>query len=96
MVRFGFWDTPVGFRFGSFDLTRSLQRWINDALMTLFFFVVALELTREFVLGELRGWREAALSFSGALGGMLVPASIYLALTANKPGMHSYHRRPMS
>lgn len=87
---FGFWDTPLGFRLGSFDFTRSLQHWINDALMTLFFFVVALELKRELVLGELRGWREAALSLSAALGGMLLPVSIYLALTANKPGMHGW------
>jgi NhaA family Na+:H+ antiporter len=85
-----FWETPFGFRFGSFDFSRSLRHWINDGLMTLFFFVVALELKRELVLGELRGWRKAALSFAAALGGMLVPASIYLALMANKPGLHGW------
>ena len=58
--------------------------------MTLFFFVVALELKRELVLGELRGWRKAALPFAGAVGGILVPASIYVALMANKPGMHGW------
>lgn len=84
------WETPVGFRFGSFELSRSLQHWLNDGLMTLFFFVVALELKRELVLGELRGWRRAALPFAGAVGGMLVPASIYLALMASTPEMHGW------
>jgi Na+:H+ antiporter, NhaA family len=54
-----------------------LRDWINDALMTLFFFVVALELKRELVLGELRNPRMAALSIAPAAGGMLVPAAIY-------------------
>lgn len=84
------WEVEVGFRFGSFDFSRSLQHWINDGLMTLFFFVIALELKRELVLGELRGWRKAALPFAGAVGGILVPASIYLAIMANKPGMHGW------
>ncbi|MDH3595993.1 MAG: Na+/H+ antiporter NhaA [Rhodospirillales bacterium] len=85
-----FWETPIGLHFGSSDFTRSLRHWINDALMTLFFFVVALELKREFVLGELRSLRMAALSFAGALGGMLVPASLYLALMTGRPGIHGW------
>jgi NhaA family Na+:H+ antiporter len=85
-----FWDTPIGLHFGSLDFTRSLRHWINDALMTLFFVVVARELKREFVLGELRNLRMAALSFAGALGGMLVPASLYLALMTGRPGMHGW------
>lgn len=85
-----FWEKPVGLHFGSFDFTRSLRHWINDALMTLFFFVVALELKREIILGELRDVRLAALSFAGALGGMLVPAALYLALMNGRPGMHGW------
>lgn len=85
-----FWETPIGLHFGSLDFTRSLQHWINDALMTLFFFVVALELKRELILGELRNLRMAALSFAGALGGMLVPAALYLALMNGQPGMHGW------
>jgi NhaA family Na+:H+ antiporter len=84
------WEIPVGFQFGSFNFSRSLQHWLSDGLMTIFFFVVALELKRELVLGELRGWRKAALPFAGAIGGMLVPPSIYLALMANKPGMNGW------
>jgi NhaA family Na+:H+ antiporter len=85
-----FWETPIGLHFGSLDFTRSLRLWINDGLMTLFFFVVALEFKRALVLGELRSLRVAALSFVGALGGMLVPACLYLALMNGQPGMHGW------
>jgi NhaA family Na+:H+ antiporter len=85
-----FWETPIGVHFGSLDFTRSLRLWVNDGLMTLFFFVVALELKRALVLGELRSLRVAALSFAGALGGMLVPACLYLALMNGQPGMHGW------
>lgn len=70
------WELPVGIGIGSLEAARSLRDWINDALMTLFFFVVALELKRELVLGELRNPRMAALSIAAAAGGMLVPATI--------------------
>ena len=85
-----FWETPIGLHFGSLDVTRSLRHWINDGLMTLFFFAVALELKRALVLGELRILRVAALSFAGALGGMLVPVCLYLALMTSQPGMHGW------
>lgn len=85
-----FWETPVGFHFGHLDFSRSLQHWINEGLMTFFFFVVALELKRELVLGELRDPRMAALPFAGALGGMVVPVSLYLALMSGEPGAHGW------
>jgi Na+:H+ antiporter, NhaA family len=85
-----FWETPVGLRVGSWDITRSLRHWINDGLMTLFFFVIALELKRALVLGELRDLRAAALPFSGALGGMLIPVSLYVPLMWGQPGMHGW------
>jgi NhaA family Na+:H+ antiporter len=75
-----FWEVEVGFRFGSIEFSRSLKDWINDGLMTLFFFVVALELKREIVLGELRNLRMAALSLAAALGGMIAPASLFLLM----------------
>jgi NhaA family Na+:H+ antiporter len=81
-----FWDTPVGLQLGSLTVTRSIRHWINDGLMTLFFFVVTLELKREFVLGELRDLRAAALPLSAALGGMIVPVAIYLAFMSGQPG----------
>jgi NhaA family Na+:H+ antiporter len=85
-----FWETPIGLTFGTLDYTRSLRHWINDGLMTLFFFVISLELKREIVLGELRNPRLAALPLAGAVGGMVVPVSIYLALMTGQPGMHGW------
>ncbi|MCZ0814276.1 MAG: Na+/H+ antiporter NhaA [Pseudomonadota bacterium] len=84
------WETPVGLSFGALDFTRSLQHWINDGLMTLFFFVISLELKRALVLGELRHPRMAALPFAAALGGMAVPVALYLALMVGEPGMHGW------
>jgi NhaA family Na+:H+ antiporter len=85
-----FWELPIGLHFGSLDFTRSLKLWINEGLMTLFFFVVALELKRSLALGELRSLQVAALSFAGALGGMLVPATLYVALMNSQLGTHSW------
>ncbi|WP_043319508.1 Na+/H+ antiporter NhaA [Microbulbifer sp. HZ11] len=80
------WETSIGLKIGTLEFARALREWINDGLMTLFFFVVALELKRELVLGELHNPRMAALSISAALGGMLAPALIYLALQSGQPG----------
>lgn len=84
------WETPIGLHFGSLDFSRSLRHWINDGLMTFFFFVISLELKREIVLGELRNLRTAALPFAAALGGMLVPVAVYLALMSRQQGMHGW------
>lgn len=85
-----FWETPFGIRAGAFEFERPLRGWINDGLMTFFFFVVALELKRELVLGELRKPRVAALSIAAATGGMLMPAAVYLALQLGQPGEHGW------
>lgn len=74
------WEFRCGIQAGSFEFSRPLVAWINDGLMTLFFFLVALELKRQLVLGELSNPRIAALSVAAALGGMLAPAAIYLSL----------------
>lgn len=74
---------------GVVTLSESLQHWVNDALMTLFFFVVGLEIKRELVEGELSDLRRASLPVIAALGGMAVPALLYLALnrgTATESG----------
>lgn len=84
------WETLVGLQLGSLEFVRSLREWINDGLMTLFFFLVALELKRELVLGELNKPRMAALSIAAALGGMFAPAAIYLALQSGQPGQHGW------
>src|SRR5690606_10331115 len=85
-----FLEKPIGLHFGALDFSRSLRHWINDGLMTLFFFVISLELKREIVLGELRSVRTAALPFAAAIGGMLVPVAIYVALMGGQPGMHGW------
>ncbi|QBQ56185.1 Na+/H+ antiporter NhaA [Nitrosococcus wardiae] len=86
----GVWETPVGIQIGSLEFTRSLREWINEALMTLFFFLIALELKRELVLGELRRPRMAALPIAAALGGMFVPAVLYLILQLGQPGQNGW------
>jgi NhaA family Na+:H+ antiporter len=84
------WKTEAGFRIGSFEMFYSLKHWINDGLMAIFFFVIGLEVKRELVLGELRDFRRAALPIAGALGGMIVPAAIYLALQAGEEGARGW------
>lgn len=84
------WNVLIGVRIGSLEYGRSLKDWINDGLMTLFFFLVALELKRQLALGELRKPRVAALSIVGAIGGMVVPAALYLALQWGLPGQNGW------
>jgi NhaA family Na+:H+ antiporter len=74
-----FWHTPVTVGVGAWVLEKPLEWWVNDGLMTIFFFVVGLEIKREIVGGELRTLKRAALPVIGAVGGMLAPAVIYLA-----------------
>jgi NhaA family Na+:H+ antiporter len=85
-----FWKIKVGFNIGSFSMTHSLGHWINDGLMAVFFFVVGLEVKRELVLGELREPRKAILPVAAALGGMLVPAGIYLSLQWGQPAVRGW------
>src|SRR6266508_962419 len=71
------WETELGFDLGALHLSRHLLEWINDGLMVIFFFVVALEIKREIQTGELASPRKAALPIMAALGGMLAPAMFY-------------------
>jgi NhaA family Na+:H+ antiporter len=84
------WQTKVGLTFGDFSLQLSLRHWINDGAMTIFFFVVGLEIKRELVHGELREARNAVLPVVAALGGMVVPAAIYLLFQHGKPGANGW------
>lgn len=86
----GFWETPVGLTFGPLDFTRSVRHWINDGLVTLFFFLISLELKRELVLGELRKPRQAALPLAAAVGGMVVPVVIFLIFNTGHPGTRGW------
>jgi Na+/H+ antiporter NhaA len=80
-----FWHTEVALRFGNAELSLDLRHWINDGLMAFFFFVVGLEIRREFDMGELRERRRVATPVLAAVGGMAAPALIYLALNAGEP-----------
>ena len=75
------WNLNVGFTLGSWQVYHSLHWWVNDALMTLFFLVVGLEVKVEIVHGELRDIKAASLPIIAALGGMLFPAGVYLLLS---------------
>lgn len=80
-----FWNTPVAFSVGEhFELSLSLALWVNDGLMAIFFFVVGMEIKRELVLGQLSSRQRAMLPVAGALGGMIVPAGIYLWMHAGQ------------
>ena len=76
-----FWHTSIGIDLGGYTLEDTLQHWVNDALMVIFFFVVGLEIKYELVSGDLRDPKTAALPIIAAIGGMVVPAGIYLAVT---------------
>lgn len=77
---------PVGFRFGAVGLEKDLLHWINDGLMAIFFLVVGLEIKREATSGELSSLKRAALPAFAALGGMVVPALIYVAFNTGGNG----------
>jgi len=89
------WHAQVGVRLGSFAFERSLEWIVNDVLMAIFFFVVGIEIRKELHDGQLSEWRRAALPVVGALGGMLVPALVYLAL-AGSPEARSGWGIPMA
>jgi Na+:H+ antiporter, NhaA family len=72
------WETELSLALGSQELSMTLREWVNDGLMTIFFFVVGLEIKREVVQGELRNPKNAALPVIGAIGGMVVPAGLFL------------------
>jgi Na+:H+ antiporter, NhaA family len=78
-------DTPVSVRAGALSLDKPLLLWINDGLMAVFFFLVGLELKRELLRGELSSMRQALLPAVAAVGGMLVPALVYVAITSSDP-----------
>jgi NhaA family Na+:H+ antiporter len=81
-----FWGTTLTIDLGGRVLVEDLRHWVNDGLMTLFFFVVGLEIKRELVAGQLSSVREAALPALAALGGMVVPAVLYAAVNAGGAG----------
>lgn len=84
-----FWETPLGSNLssplGDIHFKHSITEWINDALMTIFFLLVGLEIERELYIGELSDKKRAMLPVMGALGGMIFPALIYILFNFNHP-----------
>lgn len=84
------WDIKLSLGFGGYVLDHSLHLWINDGLMAVFFFVIGLELKREFMAGELSTIKKASLPMVAALGGMLVPALIYFFINKGTTAEHGW------
>ncbi|WP_419786530.1 Na+/H+ antiporter NhaA [Pseudodesulfovibrio sp.] len=84
------WSTHFTVGYGPAMLEKPLILWVNDGLMALFFFVVGLEIKREFMVGELSTISQALLPIVAAVGGMVVPAGIYALINGGGPGVHGW------
>jgi Na+/H+ antiporter NhaA len=84
------WSTQLSITIGGRGIAADLRVWVNEGLMTFFFLVVGLEAKRELDMGELRERRRLTIPVFAAIGGMLVPIAIYLALNAGGPGAHGW------
>lgn len=81
----GFIHAPVAIQIGEFAIAKDAHHWINDGLMAVFFFLVGLELKREVLIGELSNVKQIILPAGAALGGMIMPAIVYLLFNYNEP-----------
>lgn len=84
------WTAETGIHVGAIDLTLQNREWVNEGLMAIFFFVAGLEVRRELDMGELRERRRVAPVVLAALGGMIVPIVLYLALNAGEPSARGW------
>lgn len=82
---FALWKMPVGLTLGEFKITMDMMHWINDGLMALFFLMVGLEIKRELLIGELSSVRKASFPIVAAIGGMVIPALVYVAFNMDNP-----------
>lgn len=87
---FSLLETPLTVGAGTFLIQKPLLLWINDGLMAIFFFIVGLEIKREVMVGELSSPRQALLPIIAAIGGMVVPAGIYVLVTGNTPFVNGW------
>jgi NhaA family Na+:H+ antiporter len=84
------WEIPLTLGIAPHELSLSLHEWINDGLMAVFFLLVGLEIKRELLAGELSSAQQAALPIACAIGGMVVPAMIYLIFNFRGQGAHGW------
>lgn len=85
-----FWQQKLGITIGDSGFQMTLLHWINDGLLTIFFLVVGLEIKREFTVGKLANRRSAALPIAAAIGGMVVPALLYIMIIPTGPWSHGW------
>ena len=85
-----FFHTKIDFNVGSWTLSHSIHHWINDGLMAIFFFIVGLEIKREILVGELSNIKVAMLPILAAIGGMVLPALIYLSINHGSAGENGW------
>ena len=90
------WEYEFSIGIGEYGVSNTLHHWINDGLMAMFFFVVGLELKREIMGGELSSFKNALLPLSAAIGGMIVPALVYVFFNYDNPGTISGWGIPMA
>ena len=82
---FALWNMALGVTLGEFKISMSLMHWINDGLMALFFLMVGLEIKRELLIGELSSVQKASFPIVAAIGGMVVPALVYISFNIDDP-----------
>ena len=85
-----FFHTKIDLSIGSWELSHTLHHWINDGLMSIFFFIIGLEIKREISVGELANMKVAMLPILSAIGGMVFPALIYLSITSGIGGSNGW------
>ena len=85
-----FWHTEVTIGLGSARFSESLHFWINDGMMAVFFFLVGLEIKRQTLIGELASFKRVVLPIAAAIGGMLVPAGLYMLFNHGGPGARGW------
>ena len=81
-----FFHTKVNLTVGTWDISHNIHHWINDGLMAIFFFIIGLEIKREILVGELSNIKVAMLPILAAIGGMVLPALIYLSINQGGDG----------
>lgn len=84
-VYFGALETKLNLSYSAFEINKPLLLWINDGLMAVFFFLIGLEVKREIINGQLSSWDKASLPLLAAIGGMAVPAMVFVALNYSQP-----------
>ncbi|CAA9367741.1 MAG: Na+/H+ antiporter NhaA type, partial [uncultured Chloroflexia bacterium] len=83
-------DTHIRIAIGPYAVDESVLHWINDGLMAIFFFLVGLEIKREIIIGELANLRAAVLPIAAAVGGVLIPATIYILINSGGIGQRGW------